>query len=174
MDSHHPRFLMNLLAGQWPEQGTLEALPDPLPLLQRGFMPALLTLTTPEAVLRWWEGYVATYLERDLRQMSQVESLVDFRRVMALLVLRTGQLVNQSDVARDAGLSQPTIHRYLNLLEATHLFERVPAYLVSHTTRLLKSPRAFGPMWGWRSSWPATTALMSWPAHASWAPSSKH
>ena len=137
-------LLMNLLAGQWPEEGTLsEALPDPLPLLQRGFMPALLTLTTPEAVLRWWEGYVATYLERDLRQMSQVESLVDFRRVMALLALRTGQLVNQSDVARDAGLSQPTIHRYLNLLEATHLFERVPAYLVSHTTRLLKSPRAF-------------------------------
>ena len=120
-----------------------EAPPDPLPLMQRGFMPALLTLTTPADYLRWWEGYVATYLERDLRQMSQVESLVDFRRVMALLALRTGQLLNQSEVARDAGLSQPTIHRYLNLLEATHLFERVPPYLGSHTTRLLKSPRGF-------------------------------
>jgi len=43
----------------------------------------------------------------------------------------------------DAGLSQPTIHRYLNLLEATHLFPRLPAYLGSHTTRLLKSLRAF-------------------------------
>jgi len=137
-------LLADVLAGRWPEEGALpEALPDPLPLMQRGFMPALLTLTTPESYLRWWEGYVATYLERDLRQMSQVESLVDFRRVMALLALRTGQLLNQSDVARDAGLSQPTIHRYLNLLEATHLFERVPTYLGRHTTRLLKSPRVF-------------------------------
>ena len=139
-----PALLADVLAGRWPEEGTLpEALPDPLPLLQRGFMPALLALAGPEDYLRWWEGYVATYLERDLRQMSQVESLVDFRRVMALLALRTGQLLNQSDVARDAGLSQPTIHRYLNLLEATHLFERVPTYLGSHTTRLLKSPRVF-------------------------------
>lgn len=134
----------DVLAGRWPEEGDLpEAPPDPLPLMQRGFMPALLTLATAEDHLRWWEGYVATYLERDLRQMSQVDSLVDFRRVMALLALRTGQLLNQSDIARDVGLSQPTIHRYLNLLEATHLFERLPSYVGSHTTRLLKSPRIF-------------------------------
>jgi predicted AAA+ superfamily ATPase len=137
-------LLTDALAARWPEEGALsEAPPDPLPLLQRGFMPALLALKTPDSCLRWWEGYVATYLERDLRQMSQVESLVDFRRVMELLALRTGQLLNQSEVARDAGLSQPTVHRYLNLLEASHLFERVPAYLASRTTRLLKSPRAF-------------------------------
>jgi len=139
-----PSLLTDVLAGRWPQDGLLPAAPaDPLPLLQQGFMPALLTLKTPEDCVRWWDGYVATYLERDLRQMSQVESLVDFRRVMALLALRTGQLLNQSDVARDAGLSQSTVHRYMNLLEATHLFERVPAYLGSHTTRLLKSPRAF-------------------------------
>ena len=139
-----PALLADVLAGRWPEEGILpEAPPDPLPLMQRGLMPALLTLTTPADYLRWWEGYVATYLERDLRQMSQVDSLVDFRRVMALLALRTGQLLNQSDVARDAGISQPTIHRYLKLLEAPHLFERAPAYLGSHTTRLLKSPRVF-------------------------------
>ncbi|MBM4431930.1 MAG: ATP-binding protein, partial [Chloroflexi bacterium] len=139
-----PTLLADSLAGRWPEERTLpEAPPDPLPLLQRGLMPALLPLPTPEDHLRWWEGYVATYLERDLRQMSQVESLVDFRRVMALLALRSGQLLNQSSVARDAGLSQPTIHRYVKLLEATHLFERVPAYRGSHTTRLLKSPRVF-------------------------------
>ena len=119
--------------------------PEPLPLLQRGFMPALHSpaIAAPEGVLRWWEGYVATYLERDLRQISQVESLVDFRRVMTLLALRTGQLLNQSEVARDAGLSQPTVHRYLNLLESTHLFDRIPPCIGSRTTRLLKSPRAF-------------------------------
>lgn len=137
-------LLSEALAGRWPSETDLaESPPDPVPLLQRGFMPRLLTLKTPDAWLRWWEGYVATYLERDLRQVSQIDGLLDFRRVMELLALRTGQLLNQSELARDARLSQPTIHRYLNLLEATHLFERLPAYTVSYTSRLMKSPRAF-------------------------------
>ncbi|MEM7133841.1 MAG: DUF4143 domain-containing protein [Chloroflexota bacterium] len=58
--------------------------------------------------------------------------------------MRTGQLLNQSDLGRDAKLSQSTVHRYLNLLETTHLFTRLPAYTKSHTTRLLKSPKV---MW---------------------------
>ena len=62
---------------------------------------------------------------------------------MELVALRSGQLLNQSEVARDAQLTQPTVHRYLNLLETTNLFEQLPAYTVSHTTRLLKSPKAF-------------------------------
>lgn len=145
VNAREPSMLLaDSLEGRWPAEASLAgSLPDPIPLLQRGFLPALLALRSAEAWLRWWEGYVATYLERDLRQLSQVDSLLDFRRVMELLALRTGQLLNQSEVARDARLSQPTIHRYLNLLEATHLFERLPAYLASHTTRLLKSPRAF-------------------------------
>lgn len=139
-----PTLLPDILAGRWPDDRNLpEPPPDPVPLLLRGFMPALLRLTDSQGWLRWWEGYVATYLERDLRQMSQVESLVDFRRVMELLALRTGQLLNQSEIGRDAGVSQPTVHRYFNLLEATYLFERVPPFHGSRTTRLLKSPRAF-------------------------------
>ena len=86
---------------------------------------------------------MATYLERDLRQVAQIDALVDFRRLMELLALRSGQMLNQSDLARDAGLSQPTAHRYINLLETTHLFERVPAYASNRTTRMLKAPKAY-------------------------------
>lgn len=136
-------LLDRALGGHWPEERELPPPPDPAPLLLRGSLPPLLTLSGPEAWVRWWEGYVATYLERDLRQISQVDSLVDFRRVMQLLALRSGQLLNQSELGRDARVSQATIHRYLNLLEATHLFERLPAYTASRTTRLLKAPRAF-------------------------------
>jgi predicted AAA+ superfamily ATPase len=128
----------------WPDEGVLaEAPPDPTLLMLRGFMPRLLSLTSPTDWLRWWEGYVATYLERDLRQISQIDSLVDFRRVMAFLALRTGQLLNQSEVSRDAGMSQPTVHRYVNLLEASHLFDRLPSYAASRTTRLVKAPCSF-------------------------------
>ena len=93
------------------------------------------------AVSTWWEGYVTTYLERDLRQLSQIESLPDFRRLMSALALRGGQLLNQTELSRDIGISQPTIYRYINLLESTCLVERLPAYFVNRTKRLVKSPK---------------------------------
>lgn len=139
-----PSVLSQILAENWPVEGSVApSPPDPTDLLLRGLMPPLLSLDSAQAWARWWEGYIATYLERDLRQVSQVEALLDFRRLMELVGLRSAQLLNQSEVARDAHLTQPTVHRYLNLLETTHLFERVPAYSASRTTRLLKSPKAF-------------------------------
>lgn len=145
INSSEPTSLFKeILSGNWPEEANDSSpLPDAVPFIQRGLMPTLLRLSNESSYVQWWDGYVSTYLERDLRQISQIDALVDFRRVMELLALRTGQLVNQSDLARDAGLSQPTVHRYLNLLETTHLFERVPAYTMNRTTRLLKSPKAF-------------------------------
>ncbi|MFN8423915.1 MAG: DUF4143 domain-containing protein [Anaerolineae bacterium] len=68
-----------------------------------------------------------------------------------------GQLLNQSDIARDAGLSQPTAHRYIGLLEMTHLFHRLPSYAGGRTTQLVESPAASGPIRRWRCSCPATT-----------------
>lgn len=114
---------------------------DPLPYLWKGFMPALMRFEKDDSVLRWWEGYISTYLERDLRQLSQIDSLPDFRRLMTALALRCGQILNQSEVSRDTGITQPTIHRYANLLETTCLATRLPAYTVNRTKRLIKAPK---------------------------------
>ncbi len=76
----------------------------------------------------WFAGYVQTYLERDLRQLSSVGSLVDFQRLMRLLAHRVARPLNQSDVARDAGLPQPTAHRFLNLLETGCQIARLQNY----------------------------------------------
>ena len=59
--------------------------------------------------------------------------------------LRTGQVVNQAGLGRDAALPQPTVHRYLNLLETSYLLVRLPAYSVNRTRRLIKSPKLY---WG--------------------------
>jgi hypothetical protein len=106
-------------------------------------MPELPSLSSPEAVLSWWRGYVGTYMERDLRNLSQVSALTDYRRVMELAALRTGQLANQTEIARDAAVSQPTVHRYLNLLETSYLLARLPAFAAGKTARLVKSPKLF-------------------------------
>jgi predicted AAA+ superfamily ATPase len=111
-------------------------------LLASGFPPAALARDI-SARRAWLDGYVRTYLERDLQNLSRIEHLVDFRRLMRIAALRSAALMNQSEIARDAGLTQPTAHRYLNLLEASHLIHRLPAYAVNRTKRLIKAPRLF-------------------------------
>lgn len=91
----------------------------------------------------WFDGYLRTYLERDLAALSSVASLVDFRRLVRAACLRIGQVVNQTEIGRDVGLAQPTVHRYLNLLEASYLLARLPAYAVNRTKRLIKSPKLY-------------------------------
>lgn len=137
-----PAMLEDVLQGRFPREGTLPAHAEaPLTTLAKGFMPSLLALSSAESRTRWWEGYAATYLERDLRQLSQIESLSDFRTVMEVLALRCGQLINQTAVARDSHVSQPSVHRYLNLLETTCLIDRLPAFARNRTTRLIKAPK---------------------------------
>ena len=91
----------------------------------------------------WFLGYEQTYLERDLRALSQVADLVAFRNVMRLAALRTGQLLNQSELARDARVPVSTVSRYLGLLEAAFVIVYLAPHLRSRATRLLKSPKIF-------------------------------
>lgn len=91
----------------------------------------------------WFDGYIRTYLERDLQDLSSIDNLVDFRRLMTATCLRLGQMLNQTELGRDVGLPQPTVRRWLNLLEASHQLVRLPAYAVNRTKRLIKTPKAY-------------------------------
>lgn len=113
-------------------------------LMWQGFMPTLLEMNTNRAVLQWWDGYVRTFLERDLRQISQIDSLPDFRRVMTALALRCGQILNETALSRDLRMSQATVHRYINLLEISYMVRRLPTYRVNRNKRLMKAPKV---MW---------------------------
>ena len=62
---------------------------------------------------------------------------------MRATCLRLGQLVNQTEIGRDVALPQPTVHRWLNLLEASHLLVRLPAYAVNRTKRLIKASKVY-------------------------------
>lgn len=100
-------------------------------------------IETAEERALWFEGYVATYLERDLQILASVDNLGDFRRLMAAVALRTGTIVNQAELARDIGISRPTAHRWLNLLETSYQIVRVRAYAVNRTKRLIRSPKLY-------------------------------
>ena len=109
-------------------------------LLRGGFPPAVRIDSEMDRNL-WFGGYVQTYLERDLRQLSMISSLPDFQRLMVLAAQRTGKLLNQADLARDAAISHPTAHRYLHLLETGNLVKRVPPLTTNPSAALVKAPK---------------------------------
>jgi predicted AAA+ superfamily ATPase len=122
-----------------------------MPRLRRDWRRRCLVGGMPRAVLArsarersgWFDGYLRTYLERDLRDLSDVASLPDFRRLMGLAVHRLGRLLNQTELGRDAGIAQATAHRYLNLLDVSFQTHRVPAMTARRSRRLIKSPKLY-------------------------------
>jgi uncharacterized protein len=111
--------------------------------LRGGYPTSALELKTARARAIWFESYVRTYLERDLQDLSTIAALPDFQRLMQAAVLRIGQVLNQTELGRDVGLPQPTVHRWLNLLETSYQLIKLPAYAVNRTKRLIKSPKLY-------------------------------
>jgi predicted AAA+ superfamily ATPase len=140
--------LHNTPEAEWREmlEGEKGAAEDWRILARRGGFPTpALDLTTAADRRIWFDGYVRTYLERDLQDLASIGTLPDFRRLMRAACLRMGQLVNQTELGRDVALPQPTVHRWLNLLETSYLLVRLPAYAVNRTKRLIKAPKIY---WG--------------------------
>ncbi len=138
--------LLDEKARSWPDLLESQVAPDEpwRDLAQRGGYPIPSYELSSAAQRRdWFDGYTATYLERDFRQLSAIENLADLRRLMTALTLRVGKLLNQADVARDLALPTSTVHRYLNLLEVSYQLVRLPAYSVNRTRRLVKAPKVY-------------------------------
>jgi hypothetical protein len=108
----------------------------------QGGYPPVVPLSL-EGRSRWFDGYVATYLERDLQQLAGISALHDFRRLIEVAALRVGGILNQADLARDAGLARPTAHRYLGLLEVSFQLRLLRPYARGRTQRLVKSPKLY-------------------------------
>lgn len=91
----------------------------------------------------WFKGYEQTYLERDVREITQIENILAFRNLLHLTALRTGQLLSISQLSRDAKLSVATTSRYLSLFETSFLISRLNPYLRNRASRLIKSPKLY-------------------------------
>ncbi len=111
----------------------------------------MLTGGYPEVVQRktanrreaWFNSYIATLLQRDVRDLTNIEGLVDFPKLLTILAARAGGLLNYAEVSRTSGLPQTTLKRYITLLENLFLIEYLPAYSGSLTKRMMKTPKLF-------------------------------
>jgi len=133
-------FLMNFFKTQKIDGSTTSEQITDEHIIKGGLPPVALGLSDRTL---WFKGYEQTYLERDLRQFSQIVNLISFRHLLSLVALRTGSILSLSELARDAKLNVSTASRYLSLLEASFIIRRINPYLKSKASRLIKSPKIY-------------------------------
>lgn len=104
----------------------------------------------PELVMRdyyeselWYASYLETYLNKDLRLLSQVGDLRDFRRFVYLLAAQTAQIFDMTHFANHIGVSVPTIKRWVSLLEASYILFFLPPYHENLGKRIVKRPKLY-------------------------------
>ncbi|GIX28739.1 MAG: hypothetical protein KatS3mg123_2620 [Burkholderiales bacterium] len=138
--------LLAVRAAKWRDvlEGARRAPADWREAVRRGGFPVPAhELSTADERAIWFSGYLQTYLERDLPELRAVENLAEFRRLAQAACLRLGSLLNQAELGRDVGISQPQVHRFLNVLEASYLAFRLPAFAINRTKRLIKTPKLY-------------------------------
>lgn len=109
-------------------------------LLRGGYPEAV---ARPEGRRLWFASYLQTYLERDVRAVTAVKDLATFRRFIALLASRHGQVLNKTDLAAPLGVSVPTVAQWLGVLETTAQILIIPPFYENLGKRLIKSPKVY-------------------------------
>jgi predicted AAA+ superfamily ATPase len=92
---------------------------------------------------RFYSSYLSTYIQRDVREYLDIQDTASFHKFMGIAAARTGQLVNYTDIARDVGVSQPTIKTWINVLQASGIITLLQPYYNNQTKRLVKSPKLY-------------------------------
>lgn len=91
----------------------------------------------------WCSSYIRLYLERDVRNLLHVGDLDTFERFLRLVAIRTGQILNISDLARDAGISPPTATRWISVLKASYQVHLLEPFAVNLSKRIVKAPKMY-------------------------------
>ncbi len=110
-------------------------------LLLKGGYPALYDRALSPA--DWFPNYVATYVERDVRQLLAITDLALFHRFIRMCAARSGQLLNLAALGADCGISAVTARKWLSLLETSYLVMRLPPYHRNFGKRLVKTPKLY-------------------------------
>ena len=109
--------------------------------IHQGYMPRLYEQTVNWDI--YYASYVSTYIERDVRQLTQINSISDFTRFMVAIAARSGELLNYSSVAQDVGVSIDTIKRWTGILQTSGIVYLLQPYSNNHLKRAIKTPKIY-------------------------------
>ena len=130
--------LMSLLPLQYSEMPIAQRASS----IYKGSYPELVTRDYHESDL-WYSTYLETYLNKDLRALSNIGDLRDFRRFLQLLAANVAQLLDLSAYARALGISVTTVKRWISILEASYIIFLLPAFHRNIRKRIIKSPKLY-------------------------------
>ena len=91
----------------------------------------------------WLDGYIRTYVERDVRTIANIGDLETFLRFLGLCAGRSGQLLNRSSLGGDAGIDQTTVSRWISILQASYVVDLLKPHFKNFSRRLIKSPKLY-------------------------------
>jgi predicted AAA+ superfamily ATPase len=115
-------------------------------LLERVFVggyPEALARATPAARTRWFDGYLTTLVQRDVKDLAEIEGVIQIPRLLATLAARAGSPLNFADMGRSLGMNQMTVKRYLALFDALYLTVGLPPWSDNLGKRLVKTAKLY-------------------------------
>lgn len=110
-------------------------------LIHKGDMPRLYAQETDWEI--YYRSYVTTYIERDVRQLTNIASTTDFTRFMVSIASRSGELLNYSNIAQEVGVSNETIKRWVAILQTSGIIYLLQPYHNNHLKRAIKTPKVY-------------------------------
>ena len=136
-----PRFLDRLFAGRFPSRSTARLGDELAQRICAGGFPPALARDTDRRRANWHANYIASLVQRDLRDFTRINSLETLPRLLALAAAQTARLLNVAELASAFRLSRPTVGSYMTLLESVFLLERLPPWHNNAVSRLIKTPK---------------------------------
>lgn len=134
--------IFELYPFSWAELGITPTIHNTLEGMVRGFYPEF--IATPQiSQLRWFDSFLMTYIERDVRNIRANINIALFQRFLRLLAARCGQLLNLSDISKELGISQPTANDWLEILQATYVIHLLKPYYNNISKRYVKSSKIY-------------------------------
>jgi len=133
--------ILNLLPFSYAEIQNLAPIQSLEAAAWRGGYPALYTSSVPQDI--FFNNYLQTYLERDVRSLKNVGDIMQFSRFMRLCAGRIGQPLNMSNLATDVGVASNTIKSWISVLEASYIIFMLPPFHENFNKRQTKSPKLF-------------------------------
>ncbi len=140
IQSQQEHFVDGVFAQDLPPLQACEA-SDLKDVVLAGAYPEVIQRTKGKRRDAWFGAYITALLQRDVRDLANIDGLTDMPRLLSLLAARVGGLLNMSELSRSSGIPNSTLKRYLSLLQATFMFQPLPAWSSNLGKRLIKSSK---------------------------------
>lgn len=135
------KFLDTLVAADGRFQSHKNNWKDMLEAIRAGGYPEALQRETEGRKAKWFESYIDAVLQKDIKDLANIEGLTQIPNILQLIATRVGSTINLSDIARLSGVKNTTLQRYMALLEHVFLILKIPAWTPNIEGQFVKSPK---------------------------------